>query len=82
MFSSLTPPSINEPIAITANSTEYLATVHFINDKGQTKVIPGKDFKKLTFESSYFTPFMRGKLQLDNTNELSTASHHIVIKYF
>ena len=82
MFSSLTPPSINEPIAITANSTEYLATVHFINDKGQTKVIPGKDFKKLTFESSYFTPFMRGKLQLDNTNERSTFQTVSPLKIF
>ena len=49
MISSLT--SSNESITIKANSTEYLATIHFINDKGQTKIIPGRDFIKLTFES-------------------------------
>jgi len=62
----------NEPLRITANSTEYLVTIQFVNDKGQTKVIPGQDFKKLTFESSYLTPFMRGRLQLDNKFERST----------
>jgi len=62
----------NEPLRITANSTEYLVTIQFVNDKGQTKVIPGQDFKKLTFESSYLTPFMRGQLQVDNKFERST----------
>ena len=80
MISSLT--SSNESITIKANSTEYLATIHFINDKGQTKIIPGRDFIKLTFESSYFTPFMRGKLQLDNTNERSTFQTVSPLKTF
>jgi len=54
---------------ITANSTEYIVSIHFINDKGQTKIIDDRDFKKLQFESSYLTPFMRGRLQLNNTNQ-------------
>jgi len=56
-------------MTITANSTEYTVSIQFINDRGQTKTIDDGDFKKLTFESSYFTPFMRGQLQLNNTNQ-------------
>jgi len=56
-------------MTITANSTEYIVSIHFINDKGQTKIIDDRDFKKLQFESSYLTPFMRGRLQLNNTNQ-------------
>ena len=53
-------------MTITANSTEYIVSIHFINDKGETKIIDKRDFNRLHFESSYFTPFMQGKLQLNN----------------
>jgi len=58
-------------MTITANSTEYIVSIHFINDKGETKIIDKRDFNRLHFESSYFTPFMQGKLQLNNTNQQS-----------
>ena len=81
MPSNVPDPSVNEPLKVTANGTEYLVTIKFLNHKGQVKTI-SRDFKKLQFESSYLTPFMRGRLQIDNTNEKSTFQSIAAFKTF
>ena len=67
-------------VKLTANSTEYFVTISARNEKGQKKVIDGKNFIKLHFESSFHTPFMTGQLQLDNSQEKTYLS--ISLYYF
>ena len=62
-------------VKLTANSTEYFVTISARNEKGQKKVIDGKNFIKLHFESSFHTPFMTGQLQLDNSQEKTYLSN-------
>mgnify|MGYP003652181546 CR=1 FL=1 len=61
-------------VKVVANASEYFITIFAQNENGQQKLIDGKSFVKLIFESSYQTPFMTGQLQLNNTSQQTYLS--------
>ena len=62
-------------IKLEINGSDYYITITARNAKGQNKIIDGKNFRRLEFESFYQNPFMSGQLQLSNVEQKTYFSN-------
>jgi len=49
---------------ISSNATDFFISIRFINEKAQQRNVRKVEFKKITFDSTYKSPFVIGSLQL------------------
>jgi len=56
--------TIEEFFDISSNATDFFISIVFVNEKAQKKNVRKPEFKKITFDSTYKSPFVIGSLQL------------------